>query len=561
MTKRYITILMFLFFLTLCPLFSQDNPMQNSLAIMPFNYPSGMDTNLVNTMNTFFRSKMVEKGNGNTTFVERQKINLIIQEQKLQMTGLFDDAQASTIGSMTGASHIVLGEIGYTDNTYSESSISINIIEVKSGNIVYSNFKISEIHSPSVLYWLEQLVNEYYGFTYNIPITEEATPSIIVHLPLVPPANKGILVRVEDYENLQKRINKQVERENYKEALSLLDDLSDLYKNDAGNSFFRNNPEDMAYLRSIDSWQSVSYAEVGKAYIGVEVAKAIELITEKRGVYTELMRNHTPSTAPEARAIRWNEVLDVLESYDNTEGVLKHPLVVKTYGNVFHLLLDGDRRDHISDVDNENSDREREAMEKKQATEDRRRAITDVTEGIWEFFFPYGWNGDFYTMAYSDITLFSGAYNQETAFSLDKLVLYRYNLYMLNPSIFRLGLGTTLFEMGDVVGPSVFPLRVSYPLYFNDNRNIIDFYYVYHWNNIQDYSTKAYEVGLEWRVFRFFESDEWNLPHLISFDVLIGLKYYSVDEAYNSDIDEFYPARSGVSLYLTLAGGTLSIER
>ena len=66
---------------------------------------------------------------GGLTIVERKQINDLLEEKKLQMSGIVDDDLVE-IGSMLGATHILKGSVGkMTDNYYTITAKLINTLK------------------------------------------------------------------------------------------------------------------------------------------------------------------------------------------------------------------------------------------------------------------------------------------------------------------------------------------------------------------------------------------------------------------------------------------------
>lgn len=68
---------------------------------------------------------------GDLKIVERQQINYYLDEKKLKMSGLIDDA--TEIGTMTGATHILIGSVGKINETY--FTITAKLVNTDSGEL------------------------------------------------------------------------------------------------------------------------------------------------------------------------------------------------------------------------------------------------------------------------------------------------------------------------------------------------------------------------------------------------------------------------------------------
>ncbi len=73
--------------------------------------------------------------------IERQQLQKVIIEQKLQMSGLIDNSSAVEIGKMLGADGIMFGSITeYGRTIYPKARLTINVrvIEVKTGLVKWA---------------------------------------------------------------------------------------------------------------------------------------------------------------------------------------------------------------------------------------------------------------------------------------------------------------------------------------------------------------------------------------------------------------------------------------
>lgn len=72
---------------------------------------------------------------GQFKFIERRKLNQIIDEQKLKMTGMVSDASAVKIGGLTGANYIITSSLGVLGET---SVVYVQITNAENGKVVTS---------------------------------------------------------------------------------------------------------------------------------------------------------------------------------------------------------------------------------------------------------------------------------------------------------------------------------------------------------------------------------------------------------------------------------------
>tara|TARA_B100001121_G_C18491213_1_gene527373 strand:- start:35 stop:628 length:594 start_codon:yes stop_codon:yes gene_type:complete len=68
---------------------------------------------------------------GDLKIVERQQINYYLDEKKLKMSGLIDDA--TEIGTITEATHILIGSVGKISETY--FTITAKLVNTDSGEL------------------------------------------------------------------------------------------------------------------------------------------------------------------------------------------------------------------------------------------------------------------------------------------------------------------------------------------------------------------------------------------------------------------------------------------
>lgn len=544
--KKYLFVVFSLvMFMSVFSVYSQSKAIPGSIAIMPFDYPARFEQFLIDQIDVFFQKEMIEKGNNEYRIVERQKIDTIIREQRLQMSGLFSSTKISSVGSLSGASQIVLGQIIYADNASSTITIAIKVVDVVTGGITYTNLKESEIHLPAIRYWIEKIVDDYYGISEKSQQLESIS-TIDIMLPEVPPADKGVLVSVEEYAALQVKIDQYAQKSKYMKAINSLKNLLDLYKADSSNSFFKNNPEDMAYLRSINSWYNVSLQEIRNAYIETEAINAISLISSNRDDYINLMRNHYSSYDPEATNIRWNLVLDEIEKYDNAEDVFDHHLVKQTYGNVFHLRLIDDWKEYMRIRVTQKQDKKRVRDEQDRDEKRRKEEFQESVSKIKQFFFPVYWKNHYNLM--SEFAVISSEFQISLSFDSQEwgFEVNRYVLYFLNPSILRIGVGTTLADFHrDKKYPSLdynslFPMIIIYP-FLDNGRYRLNASFTYHW-----------AVDLT----PIYEIDIYGQSYLLSWlPISAGIKFCHAGSYYDEDSVYQDPASTFV-IYVSAKWGS-----
>ncbi len=79
--------------------------------------------------------------NDRVTMVERDRIQDIVAEHRLNLSGMVDPATAAEVGKLLGAKYVVLGS--YAD-IFSNLRIDVRVVDVESGRIVRAQEQTSE---------------------------------------------------------------------------------------------------------------------------------------------------------------------------------------------------------------------------------------------------------------------------------------------------------------------------------------------------------------------------------------------------------------------------------
>ena len=104
-----------------------------TIAVFDFEN-NGLEPYEVRQLSTRLESELVKVGKYNV--VERSKIDEILKEQKLQMSGFVEEEYLIDVGKMLGAKQVVLGSIGrITDDYY---TITAKLVDVKSSEMIQS---------------------------------------------------------------------------------------------------------------------------------------------------------------------------------------------------------------------------------------------------------------------------------------------------------------------------------------------------------------------------------------------------------------------------------------
>jgi hypothetical protein len=117
---------LFMFIITITTLFAEQLP----IAVNDLD-GNGLGENELAIISERLRSELFKTGE--FTVMERGEMQLILQEQEFQMSGVCDEASCIVeVGQLLGVSKIVAGTVGKLDDFF---TISIRIIDVKTGKI------------------------------------------------------------------------------------------------------------------------------------------------------------------------------------------------------------------------------------------------------------------------------------------------------------------------------------------------------------------------------------------------------------------------------------------
>ena len=121
--RRYLSLLLFV-----------GITLAQNTAIAVFDLDNnGLNKSDIRLLTGRLQSELVKIGG--YTIVERKKINEILNEQKLTMSGMVDDKHLINIGKMVGAKLIVLGNIGKVASIY---TISARLVDAETSEILKS---------------------------------------------------------------------------------------------------------------------------------------------------------------------------------------------------------------------------------------------------------------------------------------------------------------------------------------------------------------------------------------------------------------------------------------
>jgi len=121
--------IVFLFIFSPLALFPQQNPV--SLAVLPFENMNGNpDQDYLKGIISYILIEDLSGSEG-ILVVDRQNIDDLLEEQKLQITGLIDDASAIEAGQLLGASFMLKGSYVFLGQ---DIFINITLIDVETGS-------------------------------------------------------------------------------------------------------------------------------------------------------------------------------------------------------------------------------------------------------------------------------------------------------------------------------------------------------------------------------------------------------------------------------------------
>ena len=113
-------------------LFSSATWTQTIIAVFEFEN-NGLDPREVRQLSTRLESEMVKLGDFKV--VERAKIDDILKEQKLQISGSVEETLVD-VGKLLGANQIILGSIGKIGDVF---TLSAKLVDVESGELLTSS--------------------------------------------------------------------------------------------------------------------------------------------------------------------------------------------------------------------------------------------------------------------------------------------------------------------------------------------------------------------------------------------------------------------------------------
>ncbi|MGC8765697.1 MAG: CsgG/HfaB family protein [Brevinematia bacterium] len=129
---KFLYFLIFSIFFSFFLLYAEDN--RKVLAILDIEAKSNVKEEIAEFVSERIRVEMFKTGSHK--IVERQKMNKVLEEQKLTLISSSDDDYIKKIGNLLSADQILVGSLSYLGSTY---YLNVRIIEVKSGEMVFGD--------------------------------------------------------------------------------------------------------------------------------------------------------------------------------------------------------------------------------------------------------------------------------------------------------------------------------------------------------------------------------------------------------------------------------------
>ena len=121
------------------------------IAVFDFD-GKGISPDEAATLTERFRSALVSTDK--YIIVERQKINLVLDELGLQMTGVMSDQSLSEAGKLLGVQRIVMGTIGKIEDTY---TVDLRVVDVETARLLGSVSRNTSGTKENLLTLLERI--------------------------------------------------------------------------------------------------------------------------------------------------------------------------------------------------------------------------------------------------------------------------------------------------------------------------------------------------------------------------------------------------------------------
>jgi len=143
------------------PIFSQERIAVLNLVYPGSEYSSSLERAYM--VSDRIRNEIIKYGDYEV--VERDQLNRVIEEQKLQLTGIIDENTAVKVGKILGANYVVIGT--YYDKYSSECSLNIRLVEVESGKAISAGSVDEDTYSEMMENGVSNAVTQMLGYNDN----------------------------------------------------------------------------------------------------------------------------------------------------------------------------------------------------------------------------------------------------------------------------------------------------------------------------------------------------------------------------------------------------------
>lgn len=146
-------LLLLLMLLVFGTLAEESEPGELRVAVLPFSSSADLDGAVCAEL---FATQLARSSK--IIVVERSKLDAILKEQRLQASGFVSSETASEIGELSGATHLLMGEVSEDAKTI---VISARLVDVESGVVV-----LSDLAPGSREAYLHTVINMSSDFVY-----------------------------------------------------------------------------------------------------------------------------------------------------------------------------------------------------------------------------------------------------------------------------------------------------------------------------------------------------------------------------------------------------------
>jgi TolB-like protein len=111
-----------------------------NVSVISFESMEGNNSLLGDYLSDNFLGKLLNNSS-KINIIDRSKLNELLNEQELKISGLTDKDTVSKIGQLIGINGIVIGKYQVVNNWFSQDriTISVKVIDIESGRIIFSD--------------------------------------------------------------------------------------------------------------------------------------------------------------------------------------------------------------------------------------------------------------------------------------------------------------------------------------------------------------------------------------------------------------------------------------